>query len=285
MIKLSRRGLILNTFVFDLDGTLINGKMEISEKTVEQIYRIYEKKENIILCSGRMYKSVIFVRDKFLPFLKDYAPVVSYNGSVIADKNGEIVFSSVIDKNTSLELLEYFTERNIHKQIYLNDFLYSDNENDNIKLYAKHAGVDFEIIPSLSDFMEKSNNLPIKIIAIGESELLCDVQKELIPKYSELNIVKSFTTYLDINNKNSSKGLAVKKLSEMMNFDYKKAYIFGDSENDVSMLEISDNSFAMGNADEYVKSKAAYTTKTNYEDGVAFAIEKIYSDTDLSDII
>jgi hypothetical protein len=75
-----------------------------------------------------------------------------------------------------------------------------------------------------------------------------------------------------------SKGNSLKIISKMYNLDPNTLYVFGDSENDIDMLELTKNSFAMGNATEDVKKVANYLLQSNDEDGVAYAIEKILAD-------
>ena len=48
----------------------------------------------------------------------------------------------------------------------------------------------------------------------------------------------------------------------------------GDSPNDMAMLKEAGMPVAVGNAKDEVKDIAAYVAPTNYEDGVADAIER-----------
>ncbi|MBC1406151.1 HAD hydrolase family protein, partial [Listeria welshimeri] len=48
----------------------------------------------------------------------------------------------------------------------------------------------------------------------------------------------------------------------------------GDAENDLSMMEFAGTAVAMGNATDKVKNLATFVTKTNNEDGVAFALQQ-----------
>lgn len=50
----------------------------------------------------------------------------------------------------------------------------------------------------------------------------------------------------------------------------------GDQENDLTMLTWAGIGVAMGNAPEHVKQAADYVTKSNVEDGVAWALEKLF---------
>ncbi|HPA93894.1 MAG TPA: HAD hydrolase family protein, partial [Petrotogaceae bacterium] len=57
--------------------------------------------------------------------------------------------------------------------------------------------------------------------------------------------------------------------------------VFGDSQNDISMLQLTENSFAMGNSTENVKNVCKYIIPTNDEEGVAQILEKILDSSDI----
>ena len=48
----------------------------------------------------------------------------------------------------------------------------------------------------------------------------------------------------------------------------------GDNPNDLEMIVFAGIGVAMGNAEDVVKEAADFVTLPNYEDGVAYAIEK-----------
>jgi Cof subfamily protein (haloacid dehalogenase superfamily) len=263
--------------IFDLDGTLLNSKEEMTERTINAIKKIYEKGAFIIIASGRMYKSTKLVINKYLSFLKEI-PIISYNGAYVVSHNGEVIFESDIDKNLSIEVINEAKKENLHVQIYLNDELITDNDNDEIKGYAKHSGVDYKIVNNLEEYIINTKNGPTKILTIADEKKLDIFQSKMTLMYNnKLNIVRSFNIYLDFLNKDTSKGNALKKISQMYNLDLKNAYIFGDSENDISMLILSKNSYAMGNAANHVKEFAKNIALSSDEEGVAIVIEKILS--------
>ena len=47
---------------------------------------------------------------------------------------------------------------------------------------------------------------------------------------------------------------------------------FGDAQNDQEMIEMAGIGIAMGNADPSLKEKADFVTKSNDEDGIAYAL-------------
>jgi Cof subfamily protein (haloacid dehalogenase superfamily) len=266
----------MNTFVFDLDGTLLNSNIEVSEKNKNALKRIIDNKDNLILASGRMYSSMIHIIDNYIPFVKNYAHIVSYNGSYVVDKENQVLIEEGVNADVAVDIVKYLRNKNLHRQIYVKDELIVEEDNQEIKDYAKHASVKYEVVYDLVDYINKNKNLPLKLLAVGENSKLLDVQRDLNIKFGNfLNIIMSFHSFLDIIPKNTSKGIALEKLSKIYDFDLRNAHIFGDSENDIAMLEKTNNSYAMGNANDKVQRIAKYTVPSNDEEGVAYAVEKI----------
>lgn len=266
-----------SVFVFDLDGTLLNSNVEISQRTVKALKKLKDKGHLIILSSGRMYASMQYIIERFLPFLRNYAVISAYNGGYLVDHSGNVVFEKGVEKETACECIEFLQEYRVHRHIYINDVLISEQDDEEIKAYAKHSFVNYTLVDDLVKVIKNSDHPTLKILAICEPKTLDELKGMALKRFKDkFNIMKSFDSYLDFIPKGVSKGEALKIFSKIYNFDLKSCYVFGDSENDIDMLEISNNSFAMGNAKKEVKESARYVLPTNDEDGVAYAIEKIF---------
>lgn len=70
-----------------------------------------------------------------------------------------------------------------------------------------------------------------------------------------------------------SKRRGIGAVLEKLGDDYGTTYAFGDSENDLPMLEAVDRPVVMGNALDRVKRRACYVTGDVRDDGVASALE------------
>ena len=68
---------------------------------------------------------------------------------------------------------------------------------------------------------------------------------------------------------------AIEKIRLRLGLEKDEIAVFGDDVNDIEMLTNYPHSVAMGNAVPAVKAVAAYVTKANDEDGVAYALEEI----------
>ena len=67
--------------------------------------------------------------------------------------------------------------------------------------------------------------------------------------------------------KNTSKGNAIIKLKKLLDVD--RIITFGDAINDLSMFEISDESYAVENAVDELKKYSTGIIQSNNNDGVA----------------
>ena len=267
------------TFVFDIDGTVLNSKIEMSPNTISSLKKLKDKNFNIIFASGRMYASMRYIIEKYVPFLKGYSPLIAYNGTYIVNHDLKTLFEMGIKKELAVDCINFLKSKNIHVQAYINDKLFVDANNEKIKNYSKHASVGYHVVDNLTDYIISSTHPPLKLLIIESPEKTDKIKRELKEKFNnELNVFSSFDTYIDIIPKNTTKGLGIKRLSEYYDFDLNKCYAFGDSQNDVSMFEIINNSYAMGNAKDEVKKFAKNVTFSNDEDGISHAIEKILND-------
>ena len=67
---------------------------------------------------------------------------------------------------------------------------------------------------------------------------------------------------------------AGRQLGKILGIKREEIMACGDAPNDWNMLEMAGLPVVMANADEETKKKAAFITKSNEEDGVAYAVEQ-----------
>ena len=71
-----------------------------------------------------------------------------------------------------------------------------------------------------------------------------------------------------------SKASGITALANYLNIPLQQVMAIGDNNNDIQMLRTAGWGVAMGNASEAVKAAAQAITASNWEDGVAQAIER-----------
>lgn len=261
--------------VCDMDGTLLDSKGIISQENEKALKDLERKGLEIIIASGR----VDLLVKSYIKQLNLRGHIIACNGGLIKNiETGEILYSKIIDKNTSRNIIFYCLENKINFLIYTTDLVYSNKNNPRAEHYE-----------NLNNHLPKDSYVPIKYIDdiliknidkidVLKVLLICDDQEKFkmleskFSKFDNLTVVSSFNGLLDIMASDISKGNALKILSEKLDVDLSKVIAFGDNNNDLEMFQCAGMPIAMENAIDSVKLHAKYITKSNDESGIAYAI-------------
>ena len=253
-------------FFFDLDGTLIRNGFELFDETEYIITNLQKQGHLIFVCTGR--------GDNYVPYkissLID--GMITLSGARCIYQN-KVLFDKSIDKNIINNLLIHLKNKNINLFIESNDAIFAiinDSEKDDdekfmIDLCKKTFVSSDKAINYLTN--EKIYKMDIRY---RYKKIIVDLLKK---ELKELKINDASEGWLEISNKNISKGFAITELMHHLKIDVEKSVCFGDSENDLSMFETCGLSIAMGNSLENVKIAADYITGNSTEKGVLKALE------------
>ncbi|MCB0374210.1 MAG: HAD hydrolase family protein, partial [Muricauda sp.] len=91
----------------------------------------------------------------------------------------------------------------------------------------------------------------------------------------DMKVKVSGANWVDISNINAHKGYALQKVMEQYQVQSHEIMVFGDYNNDLEMLELSEYSFAMANAHPNVLKTAKYQTSSNNDFGVERILEQL----------
>jgi len=89
-----------------------------------------------------------------------------------------------------------------------------------------------------------------------------------------ISATRSAPYYLDVTHARANKGEVIITLSEMLKIPRAQIATLGDMDTDVLGFRQAGVSIAMGNALENVKAQATYVTRSNTEDGFAWAVDQ-----------
>ena len=102
-----------------------------------------------------------------------------------------------------------------------------------------------------------------------------DVVYERFVNDPRINIVTGGYNNLELNNWGVTKGNSLRFLSEKLGIPLENTMACGDTQNDLDMIRTAGIGVAMGNATDDVKQAADFITRSNEEDGVAYAIRTL----------
>lgn len=277
----------------DMDGTLLDKNNDISEENLKFIKEAEEEGIHFAIASGRRYEDI-------KPFLDKYnlkCECIVLNGAEYRDKEGNIIEGIYVDKSKIKEVLKIIEKDRVNVEIYTDKGLYTTNSREEsleggmfmvnyfhsevtnheeiLKLAKEeHHYPILNYVDNIDEFLDED----IKIGKIEAYDKCIDKISELKEKLriiDGLAVASSVPFNIEINHIEAQKGIILAKVAEKMGIQKEEVAVIGDGLNDFSMFNEFPISFAMGNAVSEIKETAKYITDTNYNSGVAKAINKI----------
>ncbi len=107
-----------------------------------------------------------------------------------------------------------------------------------------------------------------------EKKIARMLQEARVQFAGRVSVTCSKPYFLEFNPMLATKGQALKRCGDLLGFTPQEAVAFGDSLNDLSMLQAAGCGVAMGNARPDVKALIPTHCPSNMEDGVAQWVEQ-----------
>ena len=277
----------------DMDGTLLNHNHKIPKENVKLINFAKNQGIEFVVATGRAYYEA-------LPALNEEninCDVISFNGGIVYDKNGNIIsITPMLPKDLyyTIEILKSF---DISYQLYTKNTIYTTSIETDINAYIdliRSNGYEPDVehlraeaqqkldvgyiteVENIELYLNEKENPPIKIIAISNDISKLENAAKLLSENTSISVTSSGANNIEIMHKNATKGEALKEIAKIYGINLENAVAIGDNLNDQAMLDIVGYSVAMKNGNIKLKEQAKYVTeKTNSEGGVADTIFKL----------
>lgn len=259
---------MIKMVVTDIDGTIYTPENGITPGVKECIKNLQKNGILFAIATGRTYSSAKHVADT----IGIKCPLICYQGGLVNSYEGNILNVKYLNSDIAHEIIADFRERGIHLNVYVEDKLYVEDDNEYIKDYIGDKGIDYFKVGSFDelDFSKLNKLLAIKY----DEKFIDDLIDELRERYPQIYVVKSAQYFCEIANKEATKGNAIKFLAEKNGISINEVLAAGDQNNDIEMVETAGIGIAMGNGTQAIKSKANYITDTVQNDGFVKAIDK-----------
>ncbi len=251
----------------DIDGTILNWDFGgFTPKVKECIKKLNSNGVKVVLVTGRMHKSAEFLADE----LGLDTPIVSYQGGLIKDKKGNIIYQKNLDSQKAKEIIGWAKKNNIHINLYMNDVLYVEKDDETVRKYTGERSIDYQVCDFNS--LEIKNVNKILAIDFQNARNVTEWVETLSKKFPDLYIVKSTPYFCEISHTQARKSCAVEFLCEKWGIKKEEVMTIGDQNNDIELLKSGGIKVAMGNATSELKSCADYITDTVENDGFVKAV-------------
>lgn len=245
---------------FDIDGTLWDFHNYIPESTRQAIRTLRENGHLTFLCSGR---SRSYIRNPELLGL-GFDGIIGGCGTTVEYRD-KLIFYKKLDN----ELLAY-TLRTVrgygfrpvlegNEYLYLDEAEFGKDDPFGEKL-RKELG---DSLLSISDHWGRWEVSKMSCATEHADTKRCI--EELKDKY---NFMIHNSAVLEMVPKGFHKGVGIEKMCEALDMDIADTFAFGDSANDIGMLQTAGMGIVMGDGSDAAKEAADYVTTGLYEDGI-----------------
>ncbi|HOQ01362.1 MAG TPA: HAD family hydrolase [Acetivibrio clariflavus] len=245
----------------DIDGTLLNAEGKLPEGFGELILRLESKGVYLAIASGRQYHTLL---NDFADF-KDKLIFIAENGAIVVYQGKELFFRPLERQKVEGIIKDIRNTEGCDIVLCGKKSAYVETLNTEFEAEVRKYYHRCELVKDLLSVEDD-------VLKVALYDYI-DPQENSFPKLNakwgnDVKVIVSGKHWMDFGSLDVDKGVALKKIQDMLGIKYEETMVFGDYFNDVPMMERSYYSFAVRNAPEGVRKKARFEAPSNHEEGV-----------------
>jgi Cof subfamily protein (haloacid dehalogenase superfamily) len=259
----------------DLDGTLLNGRTQMSDRNRLAVERCIGNGIPVIIATSRASRSV---RHLIGNELADICSLVMLNGAIAAGNPPLSGYHrEILPDEIARGIIEYALSiaPQTRVTIELDGYKFGVNWTADPEQLRLRNSATADMVISLDEALELQ---PSKIALGGIGDRILDLAVILKERYEDsISIVHSFyeVPLLMVTTTQATKPAAIRRLLSPHNISLDSVLAIGDDIPDIEMLQECGIPVAMENAVPEVKAICSYETASNDDDGVAIILERI----------
>ena len=284
---------MIRVIASDMDGTLLGDDHRIAPETLEAIKEAQEAGIRFMIATGRNFKGA-------MAELQDTGLVCDYvvgSSAEVRDPMQNVIETRVLSRELCRRVYKSVkkfpvsvifctdgydyrvgTPEEVEESLILELQLFHENmTREEILKTSVYRRIkeNSKVVSGLKEMEEKK--IPVyKIFLFSDDTDMLEQIDKVLGENRDIAVASSFPTNLEITDVRAQKGPVLKNYIERLGYAMDEVMVFGDSLNDLSMLEMDFGAtVAMENASPEVKAAAKYVTKSNNEHGVAYAIREL----------
>ncbi len=262
---------------FDMDGTLLNSKKQISEKSLEAIARAVEQGKTVILSTGRSPAELA----EFTGTIPGLRYLNCISGALIYDlQEQRDIWSAQLSAELMGQLLQIGMMEDVMPQILTHKAIVQMSHWQQMEHYfmgvykpafARAAEKWEDLYGTFSEAPFAANKLNFYHTSPeARARTEARIQEAGLP----VVMVHAESTSLEISPLGVDKGIGLEKLCAYLQIPVSAAIAVGDAENDIEILKKAGLAVAMGNAVDAVRQVADVVVADCDHDGCAEAVQR-----------
>ena len=264
-----------------IDGTLLRSDQTLSKYTTETLNRLISKGMLFSYATARSYATSSIVTAG----LEAKFPVIVYNGTFVLENGTKRrLLSHAFSSDEAAEILHTLTDFGVYPIVYAYEeeaekYFYCprliSEESEAFLKTRRGDGRENEV--ESADGCLRGETFHFS--CIDKPEKLLGAYERLKDRFECVYYKEIYSgeQWLEVHPKGVSKAKALTELKKLVGCE--RVVCFGDGINDISMFEVSDECYAVANADEDLKKIATGVIESNDNDGVARFLGKYYENT------
>mgnify|MGYP000064292896 CR=1 FL=1 len=267
----------IKLIALDLDGTLLNSALKVSERNAEAVKRALDAGVKVVLATSRWY----LLAKRNAEHLGIDTPLICNNGAVVKrPQDGDELLHLRLDQELACDVTALADERRWETFTTIEDVTYM----------RMRPGVIPERLPaglrvSERQAEEVARGQPTAVLVFGE-EAVNEISQRFLPAFDSpagwqarranfsLNRPVNLPHYVVLTHPDADKASALEIVCRELDVPPADVMAMGDSESDLEMLRRAGLGIAVNNSPDEVKRAALHIAPTNDADGVAWAIER-----------
>jgi Cof subfamily protein (haloacid dehalogenase superfamily) len=272
----------IRLIAIDLDGTLLNSKVELPQENLDALRRAHEAGIEIVVGTGRRH-------DFALPIAQTLGFdlwMFSSNGAVTRSTRGETFHRDLLPKKTAIRLAQAMRKFRNYMVLTFDrsgaGAIVCENHDQLYGVIQRWMEKNAPYIRYLSPIEAALTDDPIQAMFCGPIEMMDRAQEDLAScgfgeRFTVLRTQYDYRNLciVDILNAGCSKGHALERWANHRGIDRSEVMAIGDNFNDVEMLTFAGHPVIMGNACDELKQSGWTVTLHHDEHGVAATIEQV----------
>ena len=256
---------------FDLDDTLLRDDRTISGYTLSVLHALDRKGVRLLPVSGRTRLSM----KPYVDQIGNIPLYISCNGAEIWKTESDVPlhaerFTVALGK----EIAAFGKRHGCYAHTYGDSCFYFNFHCVWAERYAESSSLTGVCVGDLEEYIREPRN---KILMVDEAEKITAMLAEAEDQFrGRASVTSSKPLYLEFNPAGATKGNALRLAAGMLGLRMEDIVAFGDSLNDLSMLQSAGLGVIMANGREELRPLCGGVCGTNQEDGVARCLETLF---------
>lgn len=244
----------------DIDGTIFSHEIGVPQSTKIAIEKLLENGHIPVVCTGR---TRISIPNEILEL--GFDGVIAGCGTYVEYKN-EILKNQRVKEQELSNLESLCGKHQVFVIVEGCNCLYYDHrvkDEKYLEMIERWRTITGAQISNINSGIRDINKITVCANAIEEALAFAkEVEHIFYPIHQQL-----YST-VELVPKGCSKATGIQEIMSHLGIQWEDTYAFGDSNNDMDMLEYVNYGIAMGNSSQEVLEKSKYKTTSIQEDGI-----------------